>query len=304
MSTVLTTEDIAKHEAVMQAAKEESKNVSNNSEGEDTQAKDPSAEGTQEDENSTRDGEAFKATSNEEDNSDSDGNSDDSEESEVEKLKAEIESLKKRYSDVQAYRDRTINEMQKEVDEAKTTTAKIPETDADIEAFKESNPNAYKALVKIAQKELETSVSDFAKKVESLEGKANKAERKSLLEEVKLTHPDAGTIQKDSGFKEWFEMQSKGIQSLMMEGATVGEINEGLSIYKRAVGIKTKADKKATEVKDSEMIDSKSKAGSSSKKGKTSYLYTESELINMSEEEYSKPEVQKAKAEGKVLYGA
>lgn len=161
---------------------------------------------------------------------------------------AEEVTYKKRWSDLKRHYDATITATRKEIDALQTqvrtlSTQKvsIPKTEAEITAFAEAYPDAYKTFLSMARREIMAASTETTANFERLKQETLELKREQAQRRLALLHPDWDEIRDDPKFHAWAEVQPKQIQDWLYENPDNAELcAKAVDLYKSEVGIKTK----------------------------------------------------------------
>lgn len=160
---------------------------------------------------------------------------------------------KKRYGDAKSHFDKTIASMNATINELKTQTQELktktetsvtmPKTLEEYKVFKEKYPELAANIETAAITAVSARESVINTKLKQLEDVQDSIRAQQGVAELKKYHSDFEEIKDDPRFHAWFNEQLPEIQNLI-RSSNPKVIAEGLSKYKKDVGIKTPAEKK------------------------------------------------------------
>ena len=211
---------------------------------------------------------------------------------EKEPVNAEEASFKKRYGDVRrhmttvtAQKDKEIESLKQQLDQATKKQIKFPKTDEEIELWSSKYPDVARIVDTIARKRANEAVELGEKKFESLKTMEKQITKERAEAELHRMHPDFASIRADTRFHEWVALQPMNIQdSLYKNSNDALSASRAIDLYKSDMNIKKRGRPSNDAAKA--VSKTKSSAPASSEKSK----YSESMVDAMSEKEYEKHE--------------
>lgn len=206
---------------------------------------------------------------------------------------------KKRYDDSRTF----INKLQEEKKalEGKLTTTEqsipLPESEEEVDAWKESNPELYAKMLTIIDKEVKPLKEILTKKEqEELNVK--------LFKEVERAHNDADEIRNSPLWVEWFSEQTPAIRSLV-ESSDARDIIRSITLFKNDVNWKQAPSQVQSNGKSADDASAVMVKGQSFTPVTQKKIWTDSEVRGMSQATYAKhrEDIQLARKEGRYQFG-
>ena len=231
------------------------------------------------------------------------------EESEEEPKSAEEKTFKKRYSDLRRHQQKQAEEFKTELAELKRQLAdatkkemKLPKSDEDIEQWAADYPDVAAIVETIAMKkarEQSTALEERLKVIDEMQVSATKEKAEAALMQM---HPDFDEIRDSDSFHEWAEEQPKWVQDALYENDNdARSAARAIDLYKADMGI---SKKKSKSDKDAAKSVSTKNSRSKPQEDETSTYIKESDVQNMSAQEYEakSDEIMEAIRSGKFVY--
>ncbi len=232
----------------------------------------------------------------------------DSTEEKEEPKNAEERTFKKRYGDLRRHSQEKEKEYQKKLQDLESQLAtatkkemKLPKSDEDIEAWAKEYPDVAKIVETIAIKkarEQSAELEDRIKRIDEMNESATK--ERAEVELLKL-HPDFEEIRDSDDFHEWAEEQPKWVQDALYDNETdARSAARAIDLYK--ADMKMSAPK--SKDKDAAKSVSVKNARSKPQEDATASYMKESDVQNMSAEDYEKNSdvIMEAIRSGNFLY--
>ena len=208
---------------------------------------------------------------------------------------------KKRHDDGRRYQTQLTDTVKQQADKIAELEAEklikektsLPRTEAELVAWKESNPEMYDTMLTLIRME----TNDLTKEYNSLQ---KKTKHEVVFQEVLKAHPDAGQIRQSEDFLNWFQAQPRGIQSLI-ESTLSSEIIRGIDMYKSdtSKGVQQPSVPNK-DIDSSLMVTTK---GSTTPPTNQGQVWSREQIKNMSDQDYGKyrEEIKKAMNEGRIV---
>lgn len=223
---------------------------------------------------------------------------------------------RKRFDDSQRY----ITELKGQIDQLQSSStnevaqlkARIQELEAtpsnlldesQLEAFAQENPELYTAMASVIHKNQNQLREVISKDLDGLKEMNNTLVQTQALKEVLAVHEDAFTVRDSDEFKTWYATKPPGIQKLF--DGTVGDVIEGISLYKQETAKVEDSKKKDKDKKTKQSKDAESeKVTPPVELGDADKVWKESEVKQMSITEYAqyKDDIDKAIKEGRFVF--
>ena len=211
---------------------------------------------------------------------------------EAEPVNAEEESFKKRYGDVRRHmsnvtvqKDKEIDALKQQLEQATKKQIKFPKTDEEIEAWSTKYPDVARIVDTIARKRANEAVELGEKKFESLKTMERQISKERAESELHRMHPDFASIRADTQFHEWVALQPMNIQDALYKNSNDAlSASRAIDLYKSDMNIKKRGRPSNDAAKA--VLKNKSSTPATSDKAK----YSESMVDKMSEREYEKHE--------------
>ena len=142
-------------------------------------------------------------------------------------LDAEEESYKKRYQDIQRHiqtvrtqKDKELEDVKKQLDDATKKQIKFPKTDAEVEAWSARYPDVAKIVDTIARKRANEVLAEGEKRLEQVEKFEKSLNKKGAEQTLMQLHPDFAQIRSDPAFHEWVSLQPSALQDSVYKNNT------------------------------------------------------------------------------------
>lgn len=230
-----------------------------------------------------------------------------SESSEIDNI-SNNSNFEKRYHDLQSHHNRKINELleeqkklQSDLEKAKAKSLDIL-SEGDLDSMFKEYPDLAKAIESKVYHSLRRQSKELDEKLKVLEEKQLDVERENNFSKLLKIHPDVKELTNTDKFKEWYESQPSGIQSLV-NSVDVDEVSAAITKFKTDIGLtKTRSKKKSKQISESLAVKKSSKDTKQISKGKK--IWKESEIAKLSLNEYQKNEadIMEAMNEGRIEY--
>ena len=218
---------------------------------------------------------------------------------------AEEASFKKRYGDLRRHsqqvmqqKDQELAEVKRQLDSAAKGQIKFPKSDEEVDDWSKKYPEVAKIVDTIARKRANEALEEGEKRMESLRQLETKVHRKEAEQQLMQIHPDFGDIRQDPSFHEWVAVQPTSIQdSLYKNNTDARAAARAIDLYKADTGKKKTTSKKSAAQSVGRTSSSAPSTGGKSK-------FSESQVENMSDNEFSKHEdaILEAMRSGEFIY--
>lgn len=215
------------------------------------------------------------------------------------------DSWEKRYGDLRrhtqnqmAEKDRKLQEMQAQLEQATKGQIKFPKTDEEIEAWSKKYPEVAKIVDTIARKRASEALEEGEKRMKGLKELETKLTRKEAEQQLMKMHPDFGEIRQRKDFHDWVALQPQYIQdSLYKNNTDAYAAARAIDLYKADLDRRKKADPKTAAKAVSRTATAQAPTGGKQK-------FSESQVARMSEQDYAKYEDQilEAMRSGNFVY--
>lgn len=222
---------------------------------------------------------------------------------EPEPVDAEDASFKKRYGDLRRHsqqlmqqKDTQIQQLEQQLDRAAKGQIKFPKTDEEIDEWSKKYPDVAKIVDTIARKRANEALEEGEKRMESLKKLERNLTRKEAEQQLLKLHPDFMKIRASKDFHDWVTLQPVYIQDALYKNNTDAmAASRAIDLYKADKG------KKGTKASAAQAVGGTSSAAPSPT-GKRKF--TESQVANMSEQDYEKNEeaIMEAMKNGSFVY--
>lgn len=203
------------------------------------------------------------------------------------------DSWEKRYGDLRRHtqqqileKDRKLQEMQRQLEQAAKGQIKFPKTDEEIEAWSKKYPEVAKIVDTIARKRANEALEEGEKRLGHLKDLETKLTRKEAEQQLLRLHPDFPQIRQRKDFHDWVALQPQHIQdSLYKNNTDAYAAARSIDLYKADMQRQKKQDPKSA----AKAVGRTSTAQAPSN-GKM--RFKESDVARMSDQEYEKYEDQ------------
>jgi len=226
------------------------------------------------------------------------------------KLSAEEKNFKKRYGDLRRHQQKKEEEFTAKIEalEAQLTKAAnkelvLPKTDEELEAWTKEYPDVASIIETIADKKSKSAAKELETRMAELEELRVNATRDKAEAELIKMHPDFIEIREDDSFHTWAEDQPKWVQDALYENIDDAKsVARVIDLYKVDKGITNKKKVKPAEKAAASSVKTKSTA--TPEPDESAKMIRESEVANMTIQEYEKraDEIMEAQRSGNFIY--
>ena len=226
------------------------------------------------------------------------------------KLSAEEKNFKKRYGDLRRHQQKKEEEFTAKIEalEAQLTKAAnkelvLPKTDEELEAWSKEYPDVASIIETIADKKSKSAAKELETRMAELEELRLNATRDKAEAELIKMHPDFIEIREDDSFHTWAEDQPKWVQDALYENMDDAKsVARVIDLYKVDKGITNKKKVKPAEKAAASSVKTKSTA--TPEPDESAKMIRESEVANMTIQEYEKraDEIMEAQRSGNFIY--
>ena len=226
------------------------------------------------------------------------------------KLSAEEKNFKKRYGDLRRHQQKKEEEFTAKIEalEAQLTKAAnkelvLPKTDEELEAWTKEYPDVASIIETIADKKSKSAAKELETRMAELEELRLNATRDKAEAELIKMHPDFIEIREDDSFHTWAEDQPKWVQDALYENVDDAKsVSRVIDLYKVDKGITNKKKVKPAEKAAASSVKTKSTA--TPEPDESAKMIRESEVANMTIQEYEKraDEIMEAQRSGNFIY--
>ena len=226
------------------------------------------------------------------------------------KLSAEEKNFKKRYGDLRRHQQKKEEEFTAKIEalEAQLTKAAnkelvLPKTDEELEAWTKEYPDVASIIETIADKKSKSAAKELETRMAELEELRLNATRDKAEAELIKMHPDFIEIREDDSFHTWAEDQPKWVQDALYENVDDAKsVSRVIDLYKVDKGITNK--KKAKPAEKAAASSVKTKSTATPEPDESAKMIRESEVANMTIQEYEKraDEIMEAQRSGNFIY--
>ena len=226
------------------------------------------------------------------------------------KLSAEEKNFKKRYGDLRRHQQKKEEEFTAKIEalEAQLTKAAnkelvLPKTDEELEAWTKEYPDVASIIETIADKKSKSAAKELETRMAELEELRLNATRDKAEAELIKMHPDFIEIREDDSFHTWAEDQPKWVQDALYENVDDAKsVSRVIDLYKVDKGITNK--KKAKPAEKAAASSVKTKSAATPEPDESAKMIRESEVANMTIQEYEKraDEIMEAQRSGNFIY--
>ena len=226
------------------------------------------------------------------------------------KLSAEEKNFKKRYGDLRRHQQKKEEEFTAKIEalEAQLTKAAnkelvLPKTDEELEAWTKEYPDVASIIETIADKKSKSAAKELETRMAELEELRLNATRDKAEAELIKMHPDFIEIREDDSFHTWAEDQPKWVQDALYENMDDAKsVARVIDLYKVDKGITNKKKVKPAEKAAASSVKTKSTA--TPEPDESAKMIRESEVANMTIQEYEKraDEIMEAQRSGNFIY--
>jgi len=207
---------------------------------------------------------------------------------------AEERSFKKRYGDLRRHQqeqksdfEEQIKSLKGELKSSSTGEMELPSTEDEIAEWAGKYPqvaNIMKTMALKAAKDQNADLNTRMKEIDELQNTANKGKAEAKLLQI---HPDFEEIREEDAFHDWVDTQPKWVQdSLYHNEADATSAARAIDLYKLDAGI-TKKSKAKKGNSRSAAQEVSSRGSSSPTEGSGEQQYLESDVADMSIDQYA-----------------
>jgi len=224
---------------------------------------------------------------------------------------AEERSFKKRYGDLRRHQqeqksdfEEQIKSLKGELKSSSTGEMELPSTEDEIAAWAGKYPqvaNIMQTMALKAAKDQNANLSTRMQEIDDLQNTANKGKAEAKLLQI---HPDFEEIREEDAFHDWVDTQPKWVQdSLYHNEADATSAARAIDLYKLDAGI-TKKSKAKKGNSRSAAQEVSSRGSSSPTEGSGEQQYLESDVADMSIDQYAEHQdaIAKAMRSGNFVY--
>jgi hypothetical protein len=203
------------------------------------------------------------------------------------------DSWEKRYGDLRRHtqqqmadKDRKLQEMQAQLEQATKGQIKFPKTDQEIEQWSKKYPEVAKIVDTIARKRASEALEEGEKRMKGLKDLETKLTRKEAEQQLLKMHPDFPEIRSRKDFHDWVALQPQHIQdSLYKNNTDAYAAARSIDLYKADIDRRKRNDPKSAAKAVSRTSTAQAPTGGKAK-------FSESQVARMSEQDYAKYEDQ------------
>ncbi len=154
-----------------------------------------------------------------------------------ENLSAEEKSYKQRYRDLHSFKDKTVAELNKQIQSLQTQlldTNKpvMPSTPEEIATFKQQFPDVFRNFETIALQTVMEKHKDLELKIQFTQQELDDLHKKSAEETIRHAHKDYDELKFSKEFAEWAQSQPKSVKAMLFESNDPEDCIAGLDRYK------------------------------------------------------------------------
>lgn len=233
----------------------------------------------------------------------------------IEPISSEDATFKKRYGDLRRHSQKVEKELKDEVNTLKNSIEElkkelqnaakgvgVPSDPDEVEEWVKENPSIASILERIASKKAEESQKDLREKVLLFEKDKAETEYEKTLNKIRRKHPFFDDLQDEDDFHLWLAEKPKRWQDAIYDDLDADSAIEIIRVFVEDTGY-GKQKTKPKKALDDAARDSKVKSKFSEPKD-SEYMFSESQIRNMSTSEFEKNEekITLAQHTGKILY--
>lgn len=223
-----------------------------------------------------------------------------------EELRKELETANKRYRDLQSFKDKKIKELEKSLKETSKKSIEIPKTAEELQAFKESNKEAYDIMMSMVRLEVMERDKELKEQFEELKKHQESLSKQKAIAEFNKIHPDIDLekLPANPQFVAWFKTKSAKLQQEIQTSDDPHYFADIISLYKKETGIEAKPaanPKDKLEATKTIKVSSNSTPTNDGKK-----IWKRSEIGKLSQAQFEKyeTEIEAAFDEGRVDFNS
>lgn len=203
------------------------------------------------------------------------------------------DSWEKRYGDLRRHtqqqiadKDRKLQDMQRQLEQAAKGQIKFPKTDEEIDAWSKKYPEVAKIVDTIARKRANEALEEGEKRLGHLRDLETKLTRKDAEQQLLKLHPDFPQIKQRRDFHDWVALQPQHIQdSLYKNNTDAYSAARSIDLYKADLQQQKRQDPKTAAKTVGRTTTAQPPEGGKPR-------FKESDVDRMSDKEYEKYENQ------------
>lgn len=217
---------------------------------------------------------------------------------------------KKRYSDLQSYKDKKVKELtekiallEQKVTDASKVNGVLPKSKEEVAAWMEKYPDVAGIVKAIVAEEAESRTSNLSEEISRLKEREYQLAVREAEAELRKLHPDFDELRESSDFHNWVAEQDQEIQDWVYENATdAKKCSRAIALYKAEKGLSTKK-KPKEDTTDAARAVTKAKS-TAEKSDDPTAQWSESKVQKLKNGEYERyeEEIQKAIRSGRFVY--
>jgi len=213
---------------------------------------------------------------------------------EEEPKNAEEKSFKKRYGDLRRHSQKQAEDLKKEIDSLKKQLdsatkqeIKLPKTEEEIEEWAKKYPDVAGIIETIAIKKATEQSKELEERVKAIDEMQSNVTKEKAEAELLRLHPDFIEIRDTDEFHEWAEEQPKWVQDALYENDNdARSAARAIDLYK--VDKNIVSSQKTVSNKEAAKAVSTKSSRSKPLENENSNYFKESDVQDMSAEEYEK----------------
>lgn len=224
----------------------------------------------------------------------------------------------KRYSDTKSHMNKKFKEYE---DQLKAKEEKIeqllasdpkniPQTEEELQLWKQENPEIATAIERIARDMAENQQKPLKEEIDTLKTKEKETTKELVKKKVVDAHADFDELAADPKFHEWVEEQDQWVSEALYQGLNARNAIQAINLYKLENNLLSNEDsnkkrgRPRKEEADAARLVAKNTSETPTDSTNKGYI-KESTITSWTLEQFEKNKdiYLKAKAEGKILYG-
>jgi hypothetical protein len=183
-------------------------------------------------------------------------------------------------------KDRKLQEMHAQLEQATKGQIKFPKTDEEIDQWSKKYPEVAKIVDTIARKRANEALEEGEKRMKGLKDLETKLTRKEAEQQLLKMHPDFPEIRSRKDFHDWVALQPQHIQDSLYKNNTDSyAAARSIDLYKADIDRRKRNDPKSAAKAVSRTSTAQAPTGGKAK-------FSESQVARMSEQDYAKYEDQ------------
>lgn len=212
----------------------------------------------------------------------------------------------KRYRDLQSFKDKKIKELEKTLKETSKKSIEIPKTAEELQAFKESNKDAYDIMMSMVRLEVMERDKELKEQFEELKKHQESLSKQKAIAEFNKIHPDIDLekLPTDPKFKAWFTTKSARLQQEIQTSDDPHYFADIISLYKKETGIEVKAKDTAKDKLEATKTIKVSSNSAPTSDGKKQWKMSEVKKLSPVQYEKLEPEIDTAIREGRFDFNS